>query len=83
MTTGSKRWTVCKTSNGVIKEYIVFPSSKPLLYIGIVSAVLAPIIGIILGIYFWSKPQLVKEGKIITLVALGWLAVISIDIFVF
>lgn len=67
----------------MIKDYVVLPSSRTLLYIGIVSAVLSPLIGIILGVYFWQKPQLVKEGKTITLVALIWLAVISIDIFVF
>lgn len=59
-------------------EYIVFPSSKSLLIIGLVSAILAPIIGIILGLYFLKRPQLVKEGKSILLVAVLWLAVIFI-----
>ena len=66
-----------------MKDYIVFPSSKSLMAIGVISAILAPIIGIILGIYFWRKPQLAKEGMFITLVALIWLAVISVDVFVF
>ena len=66
-----------------MRDYIVFPSSKSLLAIGVVSAILAPIIGIILGVYFWRKPQLTKEGKFIFLVALVWLAVISADVFVF
>lgn len=64
-----------------MSEYIVFPSSKSLLTIGIVSAILAPIIGIILGLYFLRRPQLVKEGKSIVLVALIWLAVIFIIAF--
>lgn len=66
---------------GVNNEYIVFPSSKSLLTIGLVSAILAPIVGIILGLYFLRRPQLVKEGKIIVLVAFIWLAVIFIIAF--
>lgn len=62
-------------------EYIVFPSSKSLLTIGLVSAILAPIVGIILGLYFLRRPQLVKEGKSIVLVAFIWLAVIFIIAF--
>lgn len=68
----------------MIKDYIVLPSSRTLLYIGVFSAIVAPIIGVILGIYFWQRPQLVKEGKVVCLIALIWLAIIiSIDIFVF
>ena len=65
------------------RDYVVFPSSKSLMVIGIISAILAPLIGLILGIYFWRRPQLAKEGIFITLVALIWLAVISVDVFVF
>ncbi len=62
-------------------EYIIFPSSKSLLTIGIISAILAPIIGIILGLYFLKRPQLKKEGRSVLLVALVWLAVIFIIAF--
>ncbi|MEK7203530.1 MAG: hypothetical protein AAB627_00425 [Patescibacteria group bacterium] len=62
-------------------EYIVFPSAKSLLTIGLVSAILAPIVGIILGLYFLRRPQLVKEGRSIILVAFIWLAVIFIIAF--
>ena len=60
------------------REYIVFPSSKSLLYLGLAAAVLAPAVGIILGFYFLKRPQLKKEGKAVLWVALVWLAVISI-----
>ncbi len=63
------------------KEYIVFPSSKSLLYIGLISAILAPIVGIIFGLYFLKRPQLVKEGKSILLVAAAWLVFIFIIAF--
>lgn len=59
----------------MIKEYVIFPSSKSLLIIGLISAILAPIVGIILGVYFLWRPQLNKEGKIILLVAALWLTV--------
>jgi len=62
----------------MIREYIVFPSSKSLLVIGLLSAVLAPIVGVILGLYFLKRPQLVKEGRTVLLVALLWLAVIFV-----
>lgn len=62
-------------------QYIIFPSSKSLLAIGIISAILAPIVGIIFGFYFLKRPQLVKEGKIILLVALIWLSAIFIIAF--
>jgi len=58
------------------RDYIVFPSSKSLFAIGIISAILAPIVGIILGVFFLTRPQLAKEGKGILLVAAVWLAVI-------
>ena len=41
--------------------------------IGLISAILAPIVGIILGVYFLWRPQMAKEGKIVLLVAAGWL----------
>jgi len=62
-------------------EYIVFPSARSLLAIGIISAVFTPLIGIILGFYFLRRPQLVKEGKTIVLVALVWLSIIFIFAF--
>ena len=57
-------------------DYIIFPSARSLLAIGIISAILAPLIGLIMGFYFLRRPQLVKEGKIILLVALIWLSII-------
>lgn len=59
-----------------MSEYVVFPSSKTLFAIGLVSTILAPLIGIILGLYFLRRPQLVKEGRVILLVAAAWLLVI-------
>lgn len=64
-------------------DYIVFPSSSSLLLIGVLAAILSPLVGIILGIYFWTKPQLAREGKLVLLVALVWLAVIFADFLVF
>lgn len=64
-----------------MNDFIVFPSSKSLLIVGLVSAILAPIVGMILGLYFLKTPQLVKEGKSILLVAVLWLAVIFIFAF--
>ena len=64
-----------------MNEYIIFPSSKSLLTIGIISAILAPLIGIIIGFYFLRRPQLKKEGKSVLLVAVAWLAVIFIIAF--
>lgn len=54
------------------KEYIILPSSGPLLVIGILTAILVPIVGIILGIYFLFRPQLLKEGLIIFGLAFIW-----------
>jgi len=62
----------------ISRDFIVFPSSKSLLVVGLVSAILAPIVGVILGLFFLKRPQLVKEGKSILLVALLWLAVIFV-----
>ncbi len=63
------------------QDFIILPSSRSLFAIGLISAVLAPIIGIILGFYFLKRPQLIKEGRIILLVAVIWLATISIIAF--
>lgn len=64
-----------------MNDFVVFPSSKSLLAVGLISAILAPLVGIILGLYFLKRPQLVKEGRSILLVALLWLAVIFIIAF--
>ena len=62
-------------------DYIIFPSARSLLAIGIISAILAPLIGVILGFYFLKRPQLAREGKSILLVALIWLSIIFIFAF--
>ncbi|MEK7536976.1 MAG: hypothetical protein AAB584_00815 [Patescibacteria group bacterium] len=62
-------------------EFIVFPSSKSLLIVGLISAILAPIVGLILGLYFLKRPQLNKEGRSILLVAVLWLTFIFIIAF--
>ncbi|OHB17969.1 MAG: hypothetical protein A2913_01495 [Parcubacteria group bacterium RIFCSPLOWO2_01_FULL_40_65] len=62
-------------------DYIIFPSAKSLFAIGIISAILSPLIGVILGFYFLRRPQLAKEGKIILLVAFIWLSAIFIFAF--
>ena len=64
-------------------DYIVFPSSRSLLTVGIIAAVLSPLVGLILGGYFWARPQLAKEGKIVVLVALVWLTLIFVNLIVF
>jgi hypothetical protein len=63
------------------QDYVIFPSSKSLFAVGIISAILSPIIGIILGLYFLKRPQLSKEGKTVLLVALIWLSTIFIFAF--
>ena len=63
------------------QDYIIFTSSKSLLTLGIVASILAPIIGIILGLYFMRRPQLVKEGGIVLLIGVVWLAVVFIIAF--
>ncbi len=70
-----------RTSNGMNPQYIIFPSSKSLLLIGIISAIIAPIIGIVLGFYFLRRPQLIKESRAILLVASFWLITIFIIAF--
>lgn len=64
-------------------DYVVFPSSRSLLAVGIIAAILSPLVGLILGSYFWARPQLAREGKMIVLVALVWLAVILVNLIVF
>ncbi len=64
-------------------DYIVFPSSRSLLVVGIIAAILSPLVGVILGAYFWARPQLAREGKVVVSVALIWLAVILANLIVF
>lgn len=65
-----------------MNDYVIFPSSKSLLVVGIIAAILSPLVGLILGSYFWARPQLVREGKVVVLVALVWLAVIFANIII-
>lgn len=65
-----------------MNDYVIFPSSKSLLAVGIIAAILSPLVGLILGGYFWARPQLAREGKVVVLVALVWLVVIFANIII-
>jgi len=57
----------------IIEEKISLSSKKKWFLIGLAIAILNPIFsGLILGIGFWTEPQLKKEGKIITALAVVW-----------
>jgi hypothetical protein len=52
-------------------------SKKRWFYAGLTIALLNPIFcGIIFGVFLWNEPELKKEGKIITMVAVIWGAII-------
>lgn len=59
-------------------DYIIFPYSRSLLILGIVSAILAPIVGFIMGIYFWRHPQLAREGRVILAVVGVWILLVAL-----
>jgi formate/nitrite transporter FocA (FNT family) len=55
------------------KEKISLTSRKKWLWLGIIIAIVNPIFsGLIIGIAFWTEPELKKEAKIVLAVAIIW-----------
>lgn len=55
------------------KEKITLSSRKKWLWLGIVIALLNPILsGLVLGVVFWTEPELKREAKIVLAVAIIW-----------
>jgi len=55
------------------KEKITLTSRKKWLWLGIIIALVNPILsGLVLGLAFWTEPDLKKEAKIILAVAILW-----------
>jgi len=55
------------------KEKITLTSRKKWLWLGIIIALLNPILsGLVLGLAFWTEPELKREAKIILAVAIIW-----------
>lgn len=60
------------------QEKISLKSRKKWLWIGIVIALLNPVFsGLILGIAFWTEPELKKEAKIILAIVVVWGIILS------
>ena len=56
-----------------MNEKISLTSRKKWLWIGITIAILNPVFsGLIIGLAFWTEPELKKEGKIVLAVAIIW-----------
>jgi len=55
------------------KKEIKLTSRKKWLWLGIVVAIINPVFaGLILGLAFWTEPEMKKEAKIILAVAIVW-----------
>jgi len=55
------------------KEEIKLTSRKKWLWLGIIIALLNPIFsGLIIGLAFWTEPELKKEAKIVLAIAVIW-----------
>ncbi|MAF20622.1 MAG: hypothetical protein CMI55_02990 [Parcubacteria group bacterium] len=55
------------------QEKLSLKSRKKWLWIGIVIALLNPVFsGLVIGIAFWTEPELKKEAKIILAIAVVW-----------
>lgn len=55
------------------KEKISLISKKKWFWLGIVIALVNPIFsGLIIGLAFWTEPELKKEAKIILVIAIIW-----------
>ncbi|PIV10134.1 MAG: hypothetical protein COS49_02140 [Candidatus Portnoybacteria bacterium CG03_land_8_20_14_0_80_41_10] len=60
------------------KKEIKLTSRKKWLWLGIVVAIINPVFaGLILGLAFWTEPEMKKEAKIILAVAIIWGAIYS------
>lgn len=55
------------------KKEIKLTSRKKWLWLGIIIALINPIFsGLILGLFFWTEPELKKEAKIILAISVIW-----------
>ena len=55
------------------KEKITLSSRRKWLWLGIFIALLNPVFaGLVLGIAFWTEPELKKEAKIVLAIAVSW-----------
>ena len=55
------------------EEKISLTSRKKWLWLGVAIAILNPVFsGLIIGLAFWTEPELKKEGKIVLAVAIIW-----------
>jgi len=55
------------------KKEIKLTSRKKLFWLGIIIALLNPIFsGLIIGLTFWTEPELKKEAKIVLAIAVIW-----------
>ena len=55
------------------KEKITLRSRKKWLWLGIIIALLNPIFsGLIIGLAFWTEPELKKDSKIVLAIAIIW-----------
>jgi len=58
------------------KKEIKLTSRKKWLWLGIIIALLNPIFsGLLIGLAFWTEPELKKEAKIVLVIAILWGAV--------
>ncbi|NQV00689.1 MAG: hypothetical protein HQ537_01010 [Parcubacteria group bacterium] len=54
-------------------EKLTLSSKKKWLWLGIVIALVNPILsGLIIGLAFWTEPELKKEAKTILVIAITW-----------
>jgi len=54
------------------KEKINLTSIQKFFWMGITVALISPIAGIILGVAFWTEPELKKQGKSILVFSIIW-----------
>ncbi len=55
------------------KKEIKLTSRKKWLWLGIIIALLNPIFsGLLIGLAFWTEPELKKEAKIVLVIAVVW-----------
>ncbi len=64
---------------GHAKPGVHLQSKKTLFRVALAVAIFNPIVsGVLIGIYFWREPEMKREGKIITAVALVWGVVVLV-----
>ena len=61
------------TDSSEKNEKITLSSRKKWLWLGIIIALLNPIFsGLLIGLAFWTEPELKKESKIVLAIAIIW-----------